>query len=68
MNDPQRNRTLFEGIGGRCEKTAILWIRNEKIKYVIDLVPERKLGFFVKIKEDENFNRRHTLSISRIKI
>jgi len=32
------------------------------------LVPERKLGFFVKIKEDENFNHRHTLSISRIKI
>jgi hypothetical protein len=30
------------------------------------LVPERKLGFFVKIKEDENFNHRHTLSISRI--
>jgi len=29
-------------------------------------VPERKLGFFVKIKEDENFNHRHTLSISRI--
>ena len=32
------------------------------------LVPERKIGFFVKIKEDENFNHRHTLSISRIKI
>ena len=32
------------------------------------VVPERKLGFFVKIKEDENFNHRHTLSISRIKI
>jgi hypothetical protein len=30
------------------------------------LVPERKLGFFVKIKEDKNFNHRHTLSISRI--
>jgi hypothetical protein len=29
-------------------------------------VPERKLGFFVKIKKDENFNHRHTLSISRI--
>jgi hypothetical protein len=29
-------------------------------------VPERKLGFFVKIKEDKNFNHRHTLSISRI--
>jgi len=38
-----------------------------------DLVPERKLGFFVKIKEDkikedENFNHRNTGSISRIKI
>ena len=32
------------------------------------LVPERKLGFFVQNKEDENFNRRNTLSISRIKI
>ncbi len=32
------------------------------------LVSERKLGFFVQIKEDENFNRRNTLSISRIKI
>ncbi|RZB38560.1 MAG: hypothetical protein SRB2_00308 [Desulfobacteraceae bacterium Eth-SRB2] len=39
------------------------------------LVPERKLGFFVKIKEDENFNHPdekrigagiHTLDISRI--
>jgi len=29
-------------------------------------VSERKLGFFVQIKEDENFNRRNTLSISRI--
>ena len=32
------------------------------------LVPERKLGFLVQIKEDENFNHRNTLSISRIKI
>ena len=32
------------------------------------LVSERKLGFFVQIKEGENFNRRNTLSISRIKI
>ena len=32
------------------------------------LVPERKLGFFVKIKEDENFNHSNTDSISRIKI
>jgi len=41
------------------------------------IVPERKLGFFVKIKEDENFNHPdekrigtgiHTLDISRIKI
>jgi hypothetical protein len=29
-------------------------------------VPKRKLKFFVKIKEGENFNHRHTLSISRI--
>jgi hypothetical protein len=34
----------------------------------IYLVPERKLGFFVKIKKDENFNHRHTWSISRIEI
>ena len=32
------------------------------------IVSERKLGFFVQIKEGENFNRRNTLSISRIKI
>jgi len=36
------------------------------------LVPERKLGFFVQIKEgdpaDGGINRRNTLSISRIKI
>ncbi len=25
------------------------------------LVPERKLGFFVQIKEDEDFNHRNTL-------
>jgi len=31
-------------------------------------VPERKLGFFVKVKEDQNFNRRNTLGILRIKI
>ena len=29
-------------------------------------MPERKLGFFVKIKEDENFNHSNTCSISRI--
>lgn len=32
------------------------------------LVSERKLGFFVKVKEDQNFNRRNTLRILRIKI
>ena len=32
------------------------------------IMPVRKLGFFVKIKEDENFNHRNTVSISRIKI
>jgi hypothetical protein len=32
------------------------------------LVPERKLRFFVKAKEDQNFNRRNTFSILRIKI
>ncbi len=31
-------------------------------------VSARKLGFFVQIKEDDNFNYRNTLSISRIKI
>jgi hypothetical protein len=32
------------------------------------VVSERKLGFFVKIKEDQNFNRRNTFGILRIKI
>ena len=32
------------------------------------LVPERKLENFFKFKEGKNFNRRNTLSISRIKI
>ncbi|MCJ7542013.1 MAG: hypothetical protein MUO88_20375, partial [Desulfobacterales bacterium] len=32
------------------------------------LVPERKLRFFVKAKEDQNFNPRNTCSILRIKI
>ena len=27
-------------------------------------MPERKLGFFVQIKEGDNFNHRNTLSIS----
>ena len=29
---------------------------------------ERKLGFFVKVKEDQNFNRRNICNILRIKI
>ncbi len=33
-----------------------------------ELVPERKLEFFVKVKEDQNFNRRNILHIFRIKI
>ncbi len=33
-----------------------------------DLVAERKPGFFVKFKEGENFNRRNTWRILRIKI
>ncbi|MFO8112191.1 MAG: hypothetical protein R6T92_06755 [Desulfosalsimonadaceae bacterium] len=32
------------------------------------LVPERKSGFFGKVKEGENFNRRNTRRILRIKI
>ena len=28
---------------------------------------ERNLGFFVKVKEDQNFNRRYILNILRIK-
>jgi hypothetical protein len=32
------------------------------------LVSERKLGFFVKVKEDQNFNRRNIINILRIKI
>ena len=31
-------------------------------------MPERKLGFFVKIKEDENFNHKNTWSILRINL
>jgi len=38
---------------------------SQQVNY---LVPERKLGFFVKIKEDENFNHSNTGGISRIKI
>ena len=30
--------------------------------------PKRKLGFFLKIKEDENINHSNTGSISRIEI
>ncbi|MGM0656009.1 MAG: hypothetical protein ACQETR_11925 [Thermodesulfobacteriota bacterium] len=32
------------------------------------IVPERKPGFFVKVKDGENFNRRNTRRILRIKI
>ena len=32
------------------------------------LVPERKPGFFVKVKDGDNFNRRNTRCILRIKI
>ncbi|MGM0656006.1 MAG: hypothetical protein ACQETR_11910 [Thermodesulfobacteriota bacterium] len=32
------------------------------------LVPERKPRFFVKVKDGENFNRRNTRRILRIKI
>jgi len=38
------------------------------MRFVNLIVSERKLGFFVQIKEGENLNRRNTLSISRIKI
>jgi hypothetical protein len=41
---------------------------DAKVLFVNYVVPGRKIGFFVKIKEDENFNRRNTGSISRIKI
>ena len=34
---------------------------NEKNPQNLNLVPERKLGFFVKIKEDENFNHPSTI-------
>ena len=36
-------------------------------KKLIDLVSERKRGFFVKVKEDQNFNRRNIVNILRIK-
>jgi hypothetical protein len=42
--------------------------QNLKRSVRVKLVPERKLGFFVKIKEDENFNHRNTDRISRIEI
>ena len=41
---------------------------NPEMSRFIYLVSERKLGFFVKVKKDQNFNRRNTLSILRIKI
>jgi hypothetical protein len=37
MNDRQRNRTLFECIRDRFEKTALLLSCNEKIKNVVCL-------------------------------
>jgi hypothetical protein len=54
----------------------IVFLRTRKNLYAVNmkvfrpnyLAPERKIGFFVKIKEDENFNHRNTGRISRIKI
>ena len=93
MSDQQRNRTLFECIRDRYERTALFSNWHLKYKkcstfklFILLLkygsfvtspyvVPERKLGFFVKIKKDEDFNHPgekrigtgiHTLSISRI--
>ncbi|MFO7860932.1 MAG: hypothetical protein R6U41_06895 [Desulfosalsimonas sp.] len=35
---------------------------------IVYIVPERKPGFFVKVQDGENFNRRNTRRILRIKI
>ena len=45
-------------------------LRNEHFFLEQDdkLVPVLKLGFFVKIKEDENFNHKNTWSILRINL
>ena len=52
--------------------TGDKWTKNycesKRSKWVYYLVSERKLGFFVKVKEDQNFNRRNILNILRIKI
>jgi hypothetical protein len=60
----KKNRSL------QTAQRLVLTMNREKIGGITAsyLVPERKLGFFVKIKEDENFNHRNTGSISRIKI
>jgi len=52
--------TTFTGQAGMVISEAVL------AAAVSSLVSERKLGFFVQIKEGENLNRRNTLSISRI--
>jgi toxin HigB-1 len=42
--------------------------KERKRQHSLSIVSERKREFFVKVKENQNFNRRHTLSIPRIKI
>ena len=68
-NLPKMNIISFAGYhmreGGLMREQDLAFTITNGIAY---LVSERKLGFFVKVKEDQNFNRRNTLSILRIKI
>jgi hypothetical protein len=75
-NDRERRRELKDAVYGWTLYRSGFKIFNQvqsqggarDSNAGIYLEPERKLGFFVKIKEDENFNHRNTGSISRIKI
>jgi len=47
---------------------AVFTLETARFSFIHYLVAERKPGFFVKVKDGENFNRRNTWRISRIKI
>ena len=48
--------------------TVSIWVFERLQLTTFYLVPERKPGFFVKVKDGENFNHRNTERILRIKI
>jgi len=54
----------FAGMFERDDEQLQQWMGP----VTVALVSERKLGFFVKVKEDQNFNRRNICNILRIKI